>query len=121
MIALPQGGPANLLDNLPPLIQQQNWRMATETAALAQLVNARLASIEASIRDRLGDREADAIQATMLAESALPAPMNLSGVPQFPLALPRSLGESFVGRADDLWRIHFTLSTMRGEPAASAA
>jgi TIR domain len=122
VVALPQQGSVNLLDGLPPLIQKASWPSADQTATLAQLVKTKLSSIGASIRAHIGsDLEADAIRATLLGESALPPPMNLAGVIQFPLALRVSLGEGFVGRANDLWRIHFILSTMRGEPATSAA
>jgi hypothetical protein len=122
VIALPQGGPANLLDSLPSLVRQLSWPSADQTATLVQLVNARLSSIGESIRGHIGnDQAAEAIRAILLQESALPPPINLAGVTQFPLSLPLSLGEGFVGRADDLRPIQFALSTMRGEPAASAA
>ena len=122
VIALPPGAPANLLDSLPALIRQLSWPSADQTAVLAQLVKTRLSSIGESIREHIGDDQAaEAIRATLLQESALPPPINLAGAAQFPLSLPVSLGEGFVGRADDMWRIHFALSTMRGEPGASAS
>jgi TIR domain len=103
VVALPQGGPANLLDGLPSLVLQGSWPFADQAATLAQLVKTRLSSKGASIGEQIGnDQQADAIRATLLAESALPSPMNLAGVTQFPLTLPASLGEGFVGRADDL-------------------
>jgi hypothetical protein len=42
-------------------------------------------------------------------------------VPMFPIEVPKSLHERFVGRADDLWRLHFHLATLRGDPATAAA
>ena len=41
--------------------------------------------------------------------------------PHFPASFPASLNDRFVGRADDLFRIHFTLATLRGEPTSSAS
>jgi len=122
VFALPPGGPANMLHGLPSLVRQGSWPSADQTATLVQLIKTRLSSIGPSIRADIGnDQAADMIRATLLEESALPPPMNLTGMTRFPLSLPGSLGEGFVGRADDLWRIHFALFTMRGEPAASAA
>jgi hypothetical protein len=64
---------------------------------------------------------AASVREILLEETALPPPMNLAGVPLYPLELPPSLGEAFVGRADHPWQIHSTLSTKRGEPSANAA
>jgi hypothetical protein len=50
-----------------------------------------------------------------------PVPDRLSGAPVYPHARRPSLGTSFVGRSDELWRIHHVLVTLRRDPSLAAA
>jgi hypothetical protein len=122
VVALPPGGARpQAMNNLPPLLQTTDWPTANQTEKLAAQVHERLEQCPASILERLGDGPGQALLASLLQETAVPPPGNLSGLKVFPPQLSQSLGENFIGRADDLWRIHFILSTMRGEAAAAAA
>src|SRR5262249_61924199 len=71
---------------------------------------------------RHGGGELEAVRATVLEAAAVPTVWPLGSVPSYPLlGLPPSLGDGFVGRADELWRIHTALSTMRGDVVTAAA
>jgi hypothetical protein len=122
VVAVPSTGakPA-AMSHLPPLFQTTNWTPADQTEKLAAQVRARLALSPEPIGKRLVKGGEQGVLASLLQEAALPPPKNLAGVRVFPPELPQSLGERFIGRADDLWRLHFTLATMRGEAASAAA
>jgi hypothetical protein len=117
VIALPAGGRPAALDNLPPDLRMTSWPRADETERLVALIRERLPA------SSLGDAAGGRILETLLEEAALPPPGNLAGVPVYhPKGqMEVSIGERFVGRANDVARIHFTLSTMRGDAARSAA
>ena len=117
VIALPGGGRPAALDNLPPDLRMTSWPRADETERLVALIRERLPA--ASLGAAAGGR----ILETLVEEAALPPPGNLAGVPVYhPKGqMEVSIGERFVGRAHDVARIHFTLSTMRGDAARSAA
>lgn len=123
IVALPaEGVTPGELNRLPPTLQTTDWPRADETARLGHLVHERLdatASIIGELLDRAG--ASAAVRTTFLEETALPPPTPLAGTRLVPLELPHSIGKAFVGRADDLWRIHFTLSTLRGEMVTGAA
>ena len=121
VIALPGGGRPAALDNLPPDLRVTDWPRVDETQRLVGLIRARLPAM--SLRERLGTSEGGRILETLVEEAALPPPGNLAGVPVYhPKGqMEVSIGERFVGRAHDVARIHFTLSTMRGDAARSAA
>ncbi len=127
VVALPvQPGAATGLLPLPPALRTTNWPRADEIPVLEKLVRARLAQIPSTLEERLNSagRLGAGLRTRLLEESALPAPKNLAAARMHPRSLPPSLGESFVGRADELWRIHYTLSVLRdrrGEGAAGAA
>jgi tetratricopeptide (TPR) repeat protein len=122
VIALPAAGlaPAQL-DDLPPLLARgESWLGAHQTDQLAELVRRRYAALPQTLAERIGDTEAQSLAREFLSEAVLPEPVS-SGreprvqdgeVPFYAQALPPSLEEGFVGRANDLWRIHFALSTM---------
>jgi tetratricopeptide (TPR) repeat protein len=120
VVALPETVDLSLLDCLPPQLRNTSWPRASETARLEDLVRARLSSIHTSIGGRLPISTEQSAQELLLTAVAMPLPRSLLR-PYFPSNLPASLGERFVGRAEDLFRIHFTLSTLRGDPAMCAA
>jgi tetratricopeptide (TPR) repeat protein len=121
VIALPAGGRPAGLDNLPPDLRVTDWPRADETQRLVALIRARLGGT--SLGERLGAAGGSRILETLVEEAALPPPGHLAGVPAYhPKGqMEVSIGERFVGRAHDVARIHFTLSTMRGDAARSAA
>lgn len=122
MLALPAaGGAPSEVQRLPPGVRTVNWHRADEVELLATMVRARVDATRETIGDRLARRgRRDATRAELVQESALPPPRNLQGVRLYPLERSPSLGKSFVGRADELWRIDFTLSTLRGETSGAA-
>jgi hypothetical protein len=117
VIALPAGGRPAALDNLPPDLRMTNWPRADETQRLVELIRTRLPG------SSLGAAAGGRILETLVEEADLPPPANLAAVPVYhPKGqMEVSIGERFVGRAHDVARIHFTLSTMRGDADRSAA
>jgi tetratricopeptide (TPR) repeat protein len=122
VIALPGAGARpEQMDHLPPFLARlQSWPGAHETDKLDQLVRNRYASFSQTLAERIGDRAIQPFTRSFLSEAVLPEPVSANGntrsnrgaVPQYAQALPQSLEEKFVGRANDLWRIHFALSTL---------
>jgi tetratricopeptide (TPR) repeat protein len=127
VVVLPeQGAPEPDLNSMPPAVQAKNWLRADQNERVVELICERLSRVFVTLQQRLDASGAQgaAIQASLLEENGLPRPANLAGKPVFPSALPNSLGGSFVGRADDVWRIHHTLSVLRdsrGKGAVGAA
>ena len=121
VVALPpEGAAAASLQHLPPQLRTRNLPRADDCASLAQLVNERLATVVSTIGEDLG-AEADSVRARLLAEASLPTPQNLAQLQHRSVdAMPSSLRDGFVGRANDLWRIHFHLTTLRGETSVAA-
>jgi tetratricopeptide (TPR) repeat protein len=119
VIALPPGRSDGLLDHLPPQLRTAAWPLATDTERLAELVNLRLSASPAS-RAASPEETRSLVAATLLEEAAIPSPVSLAQIPSYPQALAPSLGDGFFGRADDLWRIHFALSTLREAPGRAA-
>lgn len=125
VIARPAEGslPAELRQ-LPPLLRNTHWPRADEVLLLARLVRERLEPAKVTLAERIdaaGGSQART-RAHLLEDSALPPPMNLAAFePLYPRHLPTSLEDAFKGRADELWRIDFTLSTSRGDALSGAA
>jgi tetratricopeptide (TPR) repeat protein len=109
------------MHNLPPLLQTTDWPTSDQGHKLAELVRARLESGDGQGRARPRAAGEPRLLASLRQEAALPPPGNPATLKVFPPELPQSLGDGFIGRADDLWRIHFTLSTLRGVAATGAA
>ncbi len=121
VVAMPEfGGGSALLENLPATLRNTHWPKASDTERLVKLIHRGLQTVNVSIGDHLLSNDAEAIRELLLVETSLPPPRQLVK-PHFPGNLTPSLQERFVGRADDLFRIHFALSTLRGEPARTAA
>ncbi len=108
------------LRNLPPRLANTQWPPAAETARLVERVRGSLASEIPTFRERT--ERLGALREHLLEEMAVPPPRSLRGETVLvPAGLDPSIGDSFVGRADDLWRLHMTLSTTRAEAAVAAA
>jgi len=120
VLALPAGGARpEEMDNLPPeLSRLQSWPRSDQAEELERVVRKRYAATTQTLAERIGEREVPALTRSFLSEAVLPEPVIVSDessggpVPRYAQALPPSLGEKFVGRANDLWRIHFALSTL---------
>jgi hypothetical protein len=123
IVALPGGTENPQLDKLPPALATANALEAGDTSGLAEQVRHRLEELKLSLRAELGGPESDRILAGLVEEAAIPPPASLAGVRVYhgQGGLGLSLEQRFVGRANDLWRIHFELCTMRGDLAKSAA
>lgn len=103
--------------SLAHLPQQTSWSKDHDIRQLARQVRQRLATNSRRLEERLGARGA-AVRERLLSENSLPPPVSLASVRHYPRKLPPSLGESFVGRLDDLWRIQyvFTFQKTTGRP-----
>jgi tetratricopeptide (TPR) repeat protein len=122
VVALAPGEVDPMLDRFPPALRERNWASAGETAAVAGLVRARLAENPPTLRERyraLG--ELDTVHPLVRETAVLPSPHRIGSIPHVPLlALPPSIRERFVGRADEIWRIHDVLTSASGGPAAAS-
>lgn len=124
LIALPpEGSPPIALERLPPQLQMTQWPRADETERLAERVRNQLGVATSRLRERIdtaGGASAR-LQTFLLEEAALPPPVSLAGfTPLHPLQWPPSLGASFVGRAEELWRIHYTLASLHGDAVGAS-
>ncbi len=118
----PEGLPREELERLPPPLRETHWPAAGDTHVLISLVHEKLALSPASLGQRLAATGGlEALRAKFQQESAVPAPGNLTGKFLYPLDLVPSLGTAFVGRADELWRLDFMLSTLRGDASTNTA
>ena len=122
IVALQDGvAVSNILEQLPPYIRSQNLPLAN-TESLEQSVRSRLERVRTNIRLRLDKAGVtDLIRAELVEASSMPPAAALAGAKLFPPELPLSIGDRFVGRSNDLWRIHYQLVTLRGNPKSSAA
>lgn len=118
IVALPPANSDALLDHLPPLLRTTNWPSGTETERLAGIIRARLSTWENGTISPVQPRSI--VAETLLEEAAIPPPGNLAIIPSYPQELSPSLGDGFFGRANELWRIHFALSTLRGAAGCAA-
>lgn len=125
VIALPPAGRPAALDRLPPFLREMNWPAAANADAVADVVQRQLARGLPSLGDRLDALPetggTQAVRHQLLGVVRLPPPRHLRGIPRAPLVLPQSIGEHFVGRADDLWRIDDLLVTRAGGASGAAA
>lgn len=124
VIALPADGNHDaVVDRLPPDLRVTGWPASTETPLLAQLVKNRLASRRATVGDQIARVSTlEEVRRRFLDLTWLPAPRRLDDVLVAPREAPRpSLQDDFVGRADDLWRIHHALTGIPGAANHSAA
>ncbi len=123
VLALPaESLPRQELERLPGPLRALQWPRMGDTLALTSLVRARLAQGATSLGQRLeATGGLSAFRARYLSEFSMPPPGNLAGRRLYPLELEPSLGNAFVGRGDELWRLDFMLSTLRGEAGTNPA
>jgi hypothetical protein len=122
VIALPEAGPPTAWDLLPPHLRLTNWPRANQTDRLATLARNVLARIQDPLSARLSDNNAASIRDTLREESRIPSPSTFGTRPFFHPGgqMVPSINELFVGRADDIARIHFTLFASGPAPALTA-
>ncbi|WP_241759497.1 tetratricopeptide repeat protein [Pyxidicoccus parkwayensis] len=120
-IIVARSGDAATLERLPPQLRTRTWPEQKDTAALKTLALELLARSPLSLGERLSQVENLAtLRTRLLAETAIPSPRLLAGIPQFPYDLEPSIQHRFVGRENELWRIDLVLSLRSGEPSAAA-
>jgi tetratricopeptide (TPR) repeat protein len=121
VIALPGSDQATNLERLPPRLRNAHWPMAGDTDHLAHLICERLARTQLSLAARLTDLRAFELLRSFEEEAAIPPASRIEGIPQYKRgSYDLSLMDSFVGRADDLERLHFLLSPGRGAESMAA-
>lgn len=122
VVAMPSRGVDPMMDRFPPLVHGRNWPSVDDIDAIAALVDEELAANPPTLRERYASvADADAARSFLLEATRLPPPMRIGNLPFVPqVGLAPTIGDAFVGRADDLWRIHDLLWTERGDPATAA-
>lgn len=120
VVALPmdEASPTEMY-RLPSTVSAVNWPRADETDGLVSLVTLQLTNNSKSIGDLLDEIGCMQVKENFLDEGVIPNPGNLRGKRIAPLNIQPSIRDAFVGRNDELWRIHFTLSTLQGEAGAA--
>lgn len=106
-----------MMDRLPMHLLSRGWPLIEDREAVATQVLSELASSPPTLRERYAaaGEDADAVRTMLLEASRLPPPRQPGPVPFAPsTGFPASIGEAFVGRGDDLWRIHETLAEVIG-------
>jgi hypothetical protein len=107
IVAIPDEGIPEEFDLLPPLLRVVSWPTASDLGSLVKLVQERLIVSEPSGAPAL------ILGVDLLEESLLPRVSDLGTVPTYPKNLGESQRGSFVGRADELWLLHFTFRIIR--------
>ncbi|HEX2208813.1 MAG TPA: toll/interleukin-1 receptor domain-containing protein [Longimicrobium sp.] len=122
VVAMPPRGVDAMMERFPPLVQARNWPAVDDIEAIAALVEAELAADPPTLRERYAAVvNADEARAFLLEATRLPPPQRIGNIPFVPqVGLAPTIADAFVGRADDLWRIHDLLWTERGDPATAA-
>jgi hypothetical protein len=114
VVALPAGGENPLLERFPALARNRNWPTAAEREQLAVLVKEQLQAGVPPLRERYrSPAAADEVRAMLLGAGRLPPALKLGSLPSVPDSLPPSLHDAFMGRDDDLWRVHEALAGRR--------
>ncbi|NOK34038.1 toll/interleukin-1 receptor domain-containing protein [Corallococcus exercitus] len=119
VVARPVGSTTGM-EALPPALRSIQWPRADDVPGLVERVRSGLAVWQESFGARL-----DALGALqsrtslqLVEELAAEPPHPLDGqIPQYPLQLAPSLGRTFVGRADELWRMDLVLRARDPHPA----
>lgn len=122
VIAMPPRGVNAMTERFPPLVAARSWPDVDDIEAIAALVLAELDANPPTLRERYASAgEADAMRSFLLEATRLPPPLRIGNLPFVPqVGLAPTIADEFVGRADDLWRIHDLLWTERGDPATAA-
>jgi hypothetical protein len=100
VVALPEGGSDDFLENLPSVLRSSNWPLATQTADLVSLVHHRLAECPRTIDELLGGDAAASLREALCSEISIPPPRPLP-ILHYPVPFQASLNRRFVGRAGD--------------------
>jgi TIR domain-containing protein len=121
VLALGEGAGA-VLDGMPATVGATSWPAAADTEHLDSIVRKRLDECPDTIRGRLGDGDARRLATTFLDQANLPDPQSLGDICR---SIPagsadQSIGTRFVGRAEDLRRIHRHLLEGSGVAACVA-
>lgn len=124
VVVVPAGGPPPDLERFPPAIRDTSWPSLADPGAAAAFILERLERSPRTIAELIaglgGDAERE--RARILGEARLPPPLRAGEIPTYPLTgLRPSIGDRFVGRGDDLWRVHDALSAAWGELPAAAS
>ncbi len=111
VIALAAEVAESTLRRLPPVLQTKNWPRTSEPDRIVAAVRERIDSNLSSIGSRLRAAGIPKIREDeLVAEAAVPPPRNLGGIRLFPKQLTQSKRERFIGRANELWSLHATLT-----------
>lgn len=113
--------PGDVLALMPESVAGRYWPSAEETSELEQLVHRQFQVAKVALRTTLPESEMRRLAISLVEESKIPEPKSLHGVA---CALPervaqQSIRSRFVGRADELRRLHQVLSEgvgSRGKP-----
>jgi len=99
--------PGTDLSGLPASLALTNWPAPNETERVASLIQSRLAASPLAIRDRLPAATLAQLRRA-LEEASIPQPYPFGDIVTSGPIRP-SLGDRFVGRGDDLARLHLLL------------
>lgn len=121
VLALPQSGTPPEVDRFPPIVQITNWPSVDAPADIASLVRQRLEKSSAPLRELLGEVGAASVLADVREAMRLPPAGPVAAIPRVPRPMKPSIGDAFVGRADELWRIDDLLVTRSAGISATAA
>lgn len=94
---------------------------AGDADGLATLVQRALLSSPQTLADRIGEALARDLRRRLLDGLRLPKPQRFGKIRLFPARVPPSIGDAFVGRDDDLWRLHAVLRPTRTGPGNPVA
>jgi tetratricopeptide (TPR) repeat protein len=121
IVALPPAGVDPMMERFPSGIGGRNWPKVDDIDALASLVRDEVAAKPPTLRERYAALGADEVErARFLASSRLPVPQKIGTIPVARSQPTPSIQDAFVGREDDLWRIHHVLAN-RGAGSATVA
>ena len=110
-VALPvAGGVDAVTPHLPPPVARRSLLRADQTTELAAEISARLSVVTRTVARRLAGLDDEAVRA-LRHGGAIPSATAL-GEGGYLRALPGSLKDRFVGRAESLWRIFHALVTL---------
>lgn len=118
-IALPERDVDAIKGHLPPPLAAASWPSASQTEALAQLIQERLAILPSTLGERLEGLDDEAVR-SLRRGANMPAVARPGSPPSYLNAMPPSLHERFVGRGEVLWRVFDALETKRADGGGRA-
>ena len=122
VVVLPAAGELDYW-NLPPRLHPANWCSAHDTSGIAAAVRAQLAKNLPTLEERIDKTVGlERFRREWLHVTRLPSAEQIpSSIPFAPLrGMRKPLHQGFVGRADELWRIHNALTSLTGSSATTA-